>query len=381
MSWLSDGFDFGSGWNAVEDVLGGGKQEDIANAGFENQQQMQQSSQDFQKEMAENYNPHTLLNNWTDGGYSEYMQNYAFQDPTTQGQQSREQMEAMFPELNPWELAGTPSAGVAGAMGQNANAEANKTAGASSQLFSSLANNKTQMDTATMQAKTQRDIAVINNKTDLMKTAINSATSLYQNKENIGLGEKELENKQWQTSINMEKSISDMDVNHANIDLISQKTSNAYLESANIKLNSHEKIMFQAQYKERLQAQLDQQKYGNSQQGKQSLDFYNIAEDVVNEVSPSAAGRAASAAPFFAKGLLPNAFSTSNKNSHNGVKGATSNSIQNKQNKGEKPKYKPYDTKKSKPPLEDRKGDTYQISEETKEELRKKYNNPNLFKN
>jgi len=130
-----------------------------------------QTAREGNYEVARDFNPHKLLNDYSGGKYSDYLSKYAFASPQEQGEFARAMMSAQFPELTPWELAGTPSAGVAGAMGQNANESAQQTAAAESQM-------QTQLQTESIRANTQLQVAKMQTQAQMANSAIGAYASM-----------------------------------------------------------------------------------------------------------------------------------------------------------------------------------------------------------
>lgn len=126
---------------------------------------------------AERNNPMRLMDEMSDGGYSDYLKNFAFRSPSDQGKMSRDMLDSEFPELNAWEKAGSSSAGIAGAVGQNANAAAQQGAASKSQAVMQGRQIAAQLEAKNMDNKTQLMTSAINAATSLKTTEMNNAAS------------------------------------------------------------------------------------------------------------------------------------------------------------------------------------------------------------
>lgn len=116
-------------------------------------------SRDAANTMSEN-NQFALADQYSNGQFSDYMENYAYRSPSEQGAFERERMAAMFPELNAWELSG--ASGVGGAM-PDAGAIATQTAATDAQI-----------EMQSQQMKQQADLAMAKNVTDVAIAGVNA---------------------------------------------------------------------------------------------------------------------------------------------------------------------------------------------------------------
>lgn len=155
-------------------IVGGKQKNDLA-----------QDQLDFQREQWEWQKTHTVfdqLDNVSGGKFSDYMNKYAYATPYDKGKMAREQLNAQFPELNPWEMSGTGAASVASSVGLNTDQDAQKAAQAKAQI-------ETQQSQAALQAKTAIASAQMQSRTQILDTAIKSMTDIYkqseQNKTNL----------------------------------------------------------------------------------------------------------------------------------------------------------------------------------------------------
>lgn len=110
--------------------------------------------------------------------------------PSKRGKDSRAYLQAQFPELNPWELAGSggTSAGIASASLDN------------------------QKELQAAQLKTQEDIAKLNAETELKKAGIASATSRQNTQDQVYVAQAKLDTDLQESEARIGKLISDRNV-------------------------------------------------------------------------------------------------------------------------------------------------------------------------
>lgn len=127
---------------------------------------MAQDNFDFQNEI-------------TGGRYSDYLNEYSYMSPTEEGLAQRDTLQSAFPELNPWELAGSGTAGISGATGTNATAAADAAGAQKAQMSMQAAQLNTQKQMQEKQLSTDLAIAKMNNQTQLQTTQLNNQASNY----------------------------------------------------------------------------------------------------------------------------------------------------------------------------------------------------------
>lgn len=149
----------------TKDWIGAAIAAGAAVLGMVNSNRQQKKATRAQEENAEKYNQMALLEEYSGGQYSDYLKNYAFRSPSEQGSFERQKMESAYPELNPWELAGT--SGVGGAIGSDAIQAASNTAASEAQTRQTAQANETQVAMKAM-----------DNKTQLMTSALGAYTSM-----------------------------------------------------------------------------------------------------------------------------------------------------------------------------------------------------------
>lgn len=163
---------FSDVWNTITGNDASSVSQDSIEAQYEHSKEFAQNSMNWQFDQ---------LNDITGGAAGNYAKNYAFRSPSEQGVMGRDKMEAMFPELSPWELSGSPAAGVSSAVGGEATAATQKSTAAAADTAVKMAGIQSQM------AMNKQSVAA-----DLAKTVINGAVSVHNNNVNNELGEEQL---------------------------------------------------------------------------------------------------------------------------------------------------------------------------------------------
>lgn len=124
-------------------------------------------------------NIHNQLDKISGGKYKEHMEKWAYMGPEERGKASRAEMEAAYPELNPWEMAGTSGAsGLGGAMASDAGGQASSNTQAQQQQEAQAAQQQQQIQAQLMQTEMQTDTQTRNVHSqiqgDLVKTVLNN---------------------------------------------------------------------------------------------------------------------------------------------------------------------------------------------------------------
>lgn len=249
---------------------------------------------------------HEQLDKISSGKYGDFMSNYAFGSPEEQGKWGREMQSAMYPELNAWELAGSSSAGVAGAVGQDANNQAQQ---------AQAREHDTQMKTMQVQAdlaKTkmmtdaQRDVATVQSYTKAGEAATNALTQKYavdkqtetQKEVNKNTTETNLEitrmqNAQAQKALDMQapkveaeiRQIGqNMKLTKANTQVAVEKAVNLAAERMGIYLSNESKALANEYAMKSMDARVQNQYTGNSTVGKFATDIGQAVNKAWKEV-------------------------------------------------------------------------------------------------
>lgn len=231
--------------------------------GMINSNNQQKKANKAAQENAEAYNQMALLEQYSGGQYSDYLKNYAFRSPSEQGQFQRQTLENTFPELNPWELAGT--SGVQGAIGS----DAQEAAMASAQ-------NTAQAQQQAQSLEAQVAMKSMDNKTQLMTSALGAITSMANTKATMEPAMAKLPKELTALDFANAKSGAEaaMTANKASV-IIGQG-----LQEQGLQLDVEQK----RKLVQKIQVDIENGKYAKSALGKSTNDMANLMRDALSEV-------------------------------------------------------------------------------------------------
>lgn len=249
---------------------------------------------------------HEQLDKISSGKYGDFMSNYAFGSPEQQGKWGREMQSAMYPELNAWELAGSSSSGVAGAVGQDANNQAQQAQAREHDTQMKTMQVQADLTKTKMMADAQRDVASIQSYTKAGEAATNALTQKYAvdkqtdtqletNKRttDTNLEITKMQNQQAQKALDMQapkveaeiRQIGqNMKLTKANTQVAVEKAVNLAAERMGIYLSNEAKSLANEYAMKSMDARVQNQYTGNSTVGKFATDISQAANRAWKEV-------------------------------------------------------------------------------------------------
>lgn len=226
-------------------------------------------------ENMEKYNTHALLDKYSGGDYSKYLGTYAFGSPTQQGEWARDMQSSMYPELTAYELAGSSSSGVAGAVGDNASSKAMQGAQLESQQRIAQSQQETALKTAQIQGQTQLAVA-----------GVNAASSNY-------IADRQMTQQQPKVDAEVSNIWSKTDLNQSQKQLQVAQIIETEARTANINMDTKVKdkvVAFTEANTRFTNERTHNERYASSQAGKTVKDAANVVTDAASSASTALKG-------------------------------------------------------------------------------------------
>ncbi len=252
---------------------------------------MAQDSANFtEKDLAQNglYYQFDQLDKITGGAASNYALNYAFRSPSEQGAMARAKAEAMFPELSPWELSGTPASGVSAAVGGEATSATQDATKVASQNALQAAGIQSQIQMNKMNIVGNLVSDAVKGAVQTYNNKVTNETNIQTNENTVGLGRDQLEQLKKFQGVQADKIVSDISRNNNLNNLTDAQAANQVAQLYTEQLKQQGITLTNEQIPKMtslIEARIQQARTGNSTVGKTATDISNAMTGAIDEVN------------------------------------------------------------------------------------------------